>query len=283
MRNLIINSVAVVLALFCAWVAYAVPSVATAFNLVAGSLLGLCLPALTRILAFFGSAKTAVDTKTHSSYASKGSSSISMLGWLAAMVGAVIVTMLFFATCVGVTHADELAPSPCYQDGNVVSCKAPSVLEKTALALANDAPLALQKLSFLVYKYGKTTFQPSFAAAAGQINLREALDNGIGNAYQRVSLLAGYGFTYHGDAFVTGASVYAGVGLAASQPNAPQVNLLWTLWDRFGVGPGFVTFIDGSGTRRFQALLSFAVNSSIGGTTSDMLNTFEQAIKTSGL
>jgi hypothetical protein len=143
---------------------------------------------------------------------------------------------------------------------------------------ASMAHAECQTVSPTVYRCGKLTLQPSFAAAAGQINVRKALDSGLGSAYQRVSLLAGYGVSYHGEALTVGASVYGGVGIAANQPNAPQANLLITFADMIGIGPGVTTFQREDGTRVYQALISLAVNYSAGGTTAKVLPWMDRLI-----
>ena len=142
-----------------------------------------------------------------------------------------------------------------------------------------DTGCKWKRVSPTVYRCGKLTLQPSFAAAAGQLNVKKAMEDGIANAYQRVSFLIGYGFTYHGDSVTMGGSFYGGAGIVTNQPNAPQANLLITFWDMLGIGPGLTTFkVDGN--RVYQVLISLAVNYSAGGTTAKILPLIDEIIST---
>ena len=142
-----------------------------------------------------------------------------------------------------------------------------------------DTGCKWQRVSPTVYRCGKLTLQPSFAAAAGQLNVKKAMEDGIANAYQRVSFLIGYGFSYHGDSVTMGGSFYGGAGIVSNQPNAPQANLLITFWDMLGIGPGLTTFkVDGN--RVYQVLISIAVNYSAGGTTAKILPLIDEIVST---
>jgi hypothetical protein len=171
--------------------------------------------------------------------------------------------------------AAELA-QPLPGNGVVLSIPVPP---NTGTAAPIDTGCEWQRVSPLVYRCGKLTLQPAFAAAAGQLNLRKAIDDGFDSAYQRVSFLAGYGFTYHGDSVTMGASVYGGAGVASNQPNAPQANALLTFWDILAVGPGVTTFKEPSGKRVYQMLLSLAVNYSAGGTTAKILPMLDKIVE----
>jgi hypothetical protein len=108
-------------------------------------------------------------------------------------------------------------------------------------------------------KWGRWTTQPA-TAAGFQVNLKTG-------DYERIAIMAGYGATYHGRQVTIGAVAFAGVGLSANAPNAPQASLLLTLWDSVAIGPGVTIFKGSGGDRIFQGLLTFAFNMTTGSTT----------------
>lgn len=123
----------------------------------------------------------------------------------------------------------------------------------------------------LVYRCDRLTLQPGFAAG-WQINLRRLIDDGLAEGtYQRFAGMAGYGFAWHGEKVTAGAGVYLGVGLAKDQPNAPQVSILGTLFDRyvFGIGGQRIPW---AGGHVYQALITVGMNYSAGATTTTFLD-----------
>jgi hypothetical protein len=108
-------------------------------------------------------------------------------------------------------------------------------------------------------KWGRWTTQPA-TAAGFQVNLKTG-------DYERIAIMVGYGATYHGRQVTIGAVAFAGVGLSANAPNAPQASLLLTLWDSVAIGPGVTIFKGSGGDRIFQGLLTFAFNMTTGATT----------------
>lgn len=131
-----------------------------------------------------------------------------------------------------------------------------------------------------VFKCGeRLTLQPAFAASAGQLNLADWRDKGFDAAYQRIALMTGYGFTYHGAGMTIGASIYVGMGLSANRPDAPQASLLVTLWDFLAFGPGVQTFERSDGQRIYQMLLTLAVNYQAGATTNTFLETVGRVVQ----
>lgn len=131
----------------------------------------------------------------------------------------------------------------------------------------------------LVIKCDKLTLQPGFAGGL-QVNFRKLLDRGMdASTYQRIAGLAGYGFAYHGERVTAGAGIYFGVGLSADQPNSPQVSILGTLFDRYGLGMG-VQRVPWQGGHVYQWLGTLALNYQAGATTTtflDALKGFAQA------
>lgn len=101
---------------------------------------------------------------------------------------------------------------------------------------------------------------PALAVTAIQINLKTG-------DYQRVALAAGYGVVYKGWKVNLGAGVYAGIGISNKQPNAPQVNLLFSVANLGAAGFGFETYRDPTNPdhRIWQGLTTVALNHDIGG------------------
>lgn len=137
-----------------------------------------------------------------------------------------------------------------------------------------------QTVSPGVYKSGSWVAHPNFTVSAGQVNLKEALDNGLftGGAIERVALMGGYGLTYHGDQLTLGAGIYAGTGISAKTPNAPQVNLLFTFWDMLATGPGVQRVTFQSGSVAYQWLWTLGLNYAAGGTVSKVAPWFDKLL-----
>jgi hypothetical protein len=137
-----------------------------------------------------------------------------------------------------------------------------------------------QTVSPGVYKSGVWTAHPNFALSAGQVNVKSALTDGLtsGAALERVALMGGYGMTYHGDKITLGAALYAGTGISAKTPNAPQVNLLLTLWDVVALGPGVQRVTYASGVVAYQMLFTLGLNYSAGGTVSKVAPWFDKLL-----
>lgn len=149
------------------------------------------------------------------------------------------------------------------------------------LAIAAPARAAeWQTVSPGVYKSGSWVAHPNFAISAGQVNVKEALDSGMfsGRAIERVALAGGYGLTYHGEKLTMGAGLYFGTGISAKTPNAPQVNLLFTLWDALATGPGVQRVTFASGTVAWQMLWTVGLNYAAGGTVSKVTPWFDKVI-----
>lgn len=130
-----------------------------------------------------------------------------------------------------------------------------------------------------VYKTGSWVAHPNFTVSAGQLNVKDALDFGIGaKSLERVALMGGYGLTYHGEKVTVGGGVYFGTGISAKTPNAPQVNLLLTLWDAFATGPGVQRVTYPSGTVAYQMLWTLGLNYAAGGTVSKVAPWFDKLL-----
>lgn len=130
-----------------------------------------------------------------------------------------------------------------------------------------------------VYKSGSWVAHPNFTVTAGQLNVKDALDSGIGEkSMERVALMGGYGLTYHGEKLTIGGGLYFGTGISAKTPNAPQVNLLFTLWDALAIGPGVQRVTFSSGSVAYQMLFTIGLNYAAGGTVSKVSPWFDRLL-----
>ena len=79
--------------------------------------------------------------------------------------------------------------------------------------------------------------------------------------------MAGWGGVWHGPVDI-GAAVYAGIGISATQPNAGQASLLFSLADVLAIGPGVQLSKDPiGGDLIWQGLFSVALNYTVGAST----------------
>jgi hypothetical protein len=75
-----------------------------------------------------------------------------------------------------------------------------------------------------------------------------------------------------------GAGLYAGTAISAKTPNAPQVNLLFTLWDTLATGPGVQRVTFASGVVAYQMLWTVGLNYAVGGTVSRVAPWFDKLL-----
>lgn len=122
---------------------------------------------------------------------------------------------------------------------------------------------------------GALCWQPAVAVSAFQLNLA-TMD------YERVALGAGYGLVYKFLPVNLGVAGYLGAGISKKSPNAPQLNLLFSVADLGAIGPGLQVYKDPeTGKLACQWLGSIALNLNIGGTTTyveRLIDTYERSV-----